>query len=391
MIQSSLELIFQNVNELKKSKKVSLNGAINQILARDIFAVKNLPSFDNSALDGYAFNYDFVNKPLKIVGTIFAGDKSVYELSQNCAYRIMTGAMMPKASDTVVEFEKAVVENDMLFVDKSIKKHNAYRYAGEEVKAGEMLLRKGEVLTPDKIMLLASQGIDEVKVFTKPKVAVFSSGDEIVEPWQKASQSEIYNANSSAIEAILKDAKFECEYKGIIKDSFTDTLNAISSASNYDVIITSGGASKGDADFMAEALKELGYKAVIDSINVRPGKPTKCYKLDEKLVFILPGNPMAAFLICFLVVLPTLKKISSQKELNFTKIMAKFSGNIKFKDGRSNLVLGIYKDGKFSTINNNKFGSGMITPLVKANSIYISKVGESGLSDNDDIEIIPLY
>ncbi|WP_241517638.1 molybdopterin molybdotransferase MoeA [Campylobacter blaseri] len=240
-------------------------------------------------------------------------------------------------------------------------------------------------------MFLASQGINEVTIYEKPKIASFSSGDEIIEPWEKASEYEIYNANSSGIQAILKNSNFKSSYKGIIKDTYESTLNALRNSGDYDVIITSGGASKGDHDFMKECLLELGYEEIFSHINVRPGKPTGVYKKDSKLVFILPGNPMAAFLIAFLIVVPALKQISGQNISNHKKIVARFDGNINLKEQRSNLVLGVYKDGKFKTINNNKFGSGMIKPLVVANALYVSKVGESKLEDGRLLEIIMLY
>lgn len=391
MINDSLEVIFNSIDSLDKTKKVRIKKAINEILAKDILALKNLPSFDNAALDGYAFNYADRENRLKILGTIFAGDKRIYKLGKNEAYRIMTGAMMPQNSDTIVQIEKAVLEDDSLIIDSSIKQYNAYRYAGEEVKKGEILLKKGELLTPAKIMFLASQGISEIEVCKKPKIASFSSGDEIIEPWQKASEYEIYNANSSGIEAVLKSNNFKSKYQGIIKDSYEETLLSLKKAAKFDVIITSGGASKGDKDFMKKCLHELGYTEILNHINVRPGKPTGVYKKDKKIVFILPGNPMAAYLMAYLIVVPILKKLSGQNELNFRKITAEFDGDIKLKSQRSNLVLGIYENGKFKTINNNKFGSGMIKPLVLANAVYVSKIDESELKNTQLLEIIMLY
>ncbi|NLK66550.1 MAG: molybdopterin molybdotransferase MoeA [Campylobacteraceae bacterium] len=392
-VKESLDLIFGNVEELNLTKKVNLNECVGEILASDLKVVKDLPCFDNSALDGYAFDYAEVGSTLKIVGTIYAGDKTEYILKKGECYKIMTGAMMPKGANTVVRLEDAKFIKDesgeeLLKTDESIKKFDAFRLKGEETKVGEILLNKGEVLTPAKAMLLASQGINEVEVFTRPRVALFSSGDELKEPWEVASEYEIYNANASGIKALLND--YECDYKGIITDDLDSTINAIKNNQNYDVIVTSGGASAGDKDYMDEALQSLGYRQLFDYIQIKPGRPTKCYIKDKNIVFVLPGNPTAAFLLCFLVVLPTLKRISGQNEPYFKTIKAKFNGNLKLKSGRTNATFGIYEDGKFSVIDDNKFGSGTIKPLSKATHLHLSDVSQSGLSDGETIKIIEI-
>ncbi|MSN96829.1 molybdopterin molybdotransferase MoeA [Campylobacter sp. FMV-PI01] len=370
------------------TKKVSLRECVGEILATDLVSKKDLPCFDNAALDGYAFDYDEVGLNLKVAGTIFAGDKKKYTLNKGECFRIMTGAIMPNGANTVVRLEDAKFQNELLMTDKNIKKFNAFRLKGEEIKSGEILLKSGEILTPAKVMLLASQGISEILVFKKPKVIIFSSGDELKEPWQEADDSEIYNANSSAIMAILNE--FDCKYGGIIPDDLEKTQNLIENSNKFDVIITSGGASVGDKDYMHEALQKLGFKQIFDHIDIKPGRPTKCYKKDEKIVFVLPGNPSAAFLLCFLVVLPTLKKLSGQKENFFRKIKTKMSGDLKLKSGRMNIVLGKFEDEVFKATNLGVLGSGAIMPLVNSNALYISKNNEDMLKDTQELEIFML-
>ncbi|ANE35863.1 molybdopterin molybdenumtransferase [Campylobacter iguaniorum] len=387
--------MFSKIDELEcldNYEFISINLAVGRVLAEDIIATKPLPFADNSALDGYAFNYNDINSPLKILGTIFAGDKKEYSIGKNECYKIMTGAIFPTGSDTVVMLEdEAFDENGNLIVPKHIKKDNARKLKGEELGIGELLLSKSTLLNAAKIMLLASQGISFVKVFAKPKIAVFSTGNEINEPWQTCDDRSIYNANALGISSLLLNNGFESEYKGILKDEKQSLKQEIIKASNYDVIITSGGASKGEADFMKSCLQELGYECIVGSIDIRPAGPTKIFKKGKQLVFILPGNPMSCYIGCFLSVIPAIKKISRSKEYLHETCEATFNGDMIQKGSRANIVLGNYMDGKFTPLNkNNKFSPAMIKPLANANALYLSKIGENEISDKTLIKIIKL-
>ncbi|MCZ6174169.1 molybdopterin molybdotransferase MoeA [Campylobacter ureolyticus] len=391
MINETLNLIYNEIKSLNLKKIVPINKALNEICAKDIVAIKDLPCFDNSALDGYAFNHKNAGKTLKIKGIIYAGEKKEFHLNDDECYKIMTGAIMPKGADTVLRTEDANVKNDVLFLPNEIKKFDGYRLKGKEVTKGKILIKKGEVITPRKIMLLASQGINEVEIYKKPKIALFSSGDELKEPWQKADEYEIYNANASGIEALLKNNGFESKYLGIIKDEPLTIKESFEKCfKEFDFVITSGGASAGDKDYMDEILKDFGFKEIFDHVNIKPGRPTKCFIKDEKIVFVLAGNPTAAYLLAFLLVIPTLKKLINQNNDFFEISKTKFSGNLKLKSGRINAILGIYDDFCFKLIDDNKFGSGTISPLAKATHLYLSDLDKKELKDGEIIEILKL-
>ena len=359
----------------------SLERATGKILAQNVVAVKNLPSFDNAAMDGYALKFDDFNEPLSVAATVLAGDEAEITLKKGKCVKIMTGAKMPTNADTVVPFEDAVLQDGKLTPQSKVKKFNALRYKGEEVKAGEILLKKGEILTPARVMMLAAQGIYCVCVERELRIGIFSSGDEVVEPWQNASEEQIYNANGAGIASLLQSFGFASSYAGIIKDDLESTTRALKTA-EFDVIITSGGASKGEADFMKTALLNLGFSELFDGINIRPGRPSKAFIKDKKIVFILPGNPMAAFLMCFLLVVPFLK--GSQLE----KIDAVLNQDVKIKSGRQNIVLGSFLGGKFSVTDNNKFGSGMITPLIKSNAVLVTSESLGELKAGEIVKIL---
>ena len=359
----------------------SLERATGKILAQDVVAVKNLPSFDNAAMDGYALKFDDFNEPLSAAATVLAGDEAEIALKKGECVKIMTGAKMPTNADTVVPFEDAVLQDGKLMPQSKVKKFNALRYKGEEVKAGEILLKKGEILTPARVMMLAAQGIYCVCVEREIKIGIFSSGDEVVEPWQNASEEQIYNANGAGIASLLQSFGFASSYAGIIKDDLESTTRALRTA-EFDVIITSGGASKGEADFMKTALLNLGFSELFDGVNIRPGRPSKVFIKDKKIVFILPGNPMAAFLMSFLLVVPFLKGTQ------FEKFGAVLNQDVKIKSGRQNIVFGSFADGKFNVTDDNKFGSGMIMPLIKSNAILITSESDSALKAGEIVKFL---
>lgn len=362
---------------------LSLEKACGRVLACDIKAQKNLPAFNNSALDGYAFKFSDKNEPLHIKGTIFAGDKADYIIEKNECYKIMTGAKMPKNADTVLRVEEATLENGKLLIKVPVRQNDGNRIKGEELKVGENLLDKGRILNPADIMVLASQGIYKVKVVRKLRVGIFSSGNELFEPWQIADDNSIYNANALAINALLSNALCEVSYLGIIKDDLQETKKALSN-SHFDLLITSGGASVGDADFMDEALNNIGYKALFTGIIIRPAKPTKLYKKDSNLVFILPGNPLSAFLSCLLVG-RALMRLLSGAEFEFDFIEAEFKGNFTVKNGRNNLILGNLENNSF-VVNENL---GIMKPF-KSQYLLISDFSKSEFKDKEKVKILKI-
>ncbi|MBO5064194.1 MAG: molybdopterin molybdotransferase MoeA [Campylobacter sp.] len=376
------------IESLNKSEILPLSTAVGRILAKDIIANRSLPAFDNSALDGYAFAYADINNPLKIKGVILAGDKSSYKIATNECYKIMTGAIFPDGADTVVMIENEQFDNNgNLIVPLDTPQNNAKKIKGEEIKSGELLLSKNSKLTPANIMLLAAQGISYIEVIKEPKIAIFSSGNEINEPWDKCDNLSIYNANGFGIISALNQHGFTSEYKGILKDEISSIKDAIENSNDYDIIITSGGASKGEADYMNQVLNMLGFEILFDSIDVRPAKPTKCYKKGSKLIFVLPGNPMSCILAVYIAVLPYLKKLAGHSDYMLESQIAKFKGNLKFKASRANIVIGTAKNGEFRATNNNIYSPSMIKPISLSNFIYISDVGQNGICDNQEIKI----
>lgn len=373
------DAVTRAVTEAKRKigkETVLLTEALGRVLAEEITALKNLPSFDNSAMDGFAFRHEEAGATLKIAATIFAGDVPEAVLEKGMCYKIMTGAQIPADADTVIPIEACEeVTETYVRIPDSIQKGSNFRKKGEEVSAGALLLEAGTILRPAEIALLSAQGIVAVSVAARPRIAVVSTGDEIKEPWEEASDDEIYNANAFGISALLKQHGFMPDYVGAIPDDRQGTVDFIASLKGYDVILTTGGISQGDADFLFEGFVENGLEPLFHGINLKPGRPTMMGLMGDTFVMGMPGNPLTTMLTVHAVSLPVLYRIAGANACFHTAAYARFSQDLKLRPGRTNMVIGTLENGIFSPIRNNKIGSGMLTPL--AESSVVAYFGES--------------
>lgn len=384
---STLKLLKSYIKELCDFEYVELFEAKERVLFEDIKARINTPSFTNSALDGYAFNYEDKDKPLYIKGIIFAGDKGEYELKTCECYKIMTGAKLPKNADTILMIEDECIQEGKLIIKNPPKRLNAVRFKGEEYHKNELLLQKGTLLTSACLAVLASQGISKLKVYKKLRVGVCSSGNELKEPWQEADENSVYNTNATSIITQLSKPSIELSYLGIIKDELNEVKKALASL-NYDLLITSGAASVGEADFIQKALKELGFKPIFEGIRAKFIKPSKLFQKDDKLVLVLPGNPLSCFLATRLIV-PRLFALFFGTILQDKSYEALLSENVKLKNGRNNFIFGKFENGFFTPYAQN-FGSNMLKILLENEYLLISELESSSLAQNQKVKIIKI-
>jgi len=391
-IVSFNEALEKAQNLLKKENPkeyVSLFNALGRVLAESITCRKNLPSFDNAAMDGFAFKHCDSNKTLKIAKTIYAGMSVDSCLCEGECYKIMTGAKVPNDVDTIIPFENTInYTNTSVEIGDSTKKGNALRLKGEEQKLGSELFKKGEKLNSSHIAMLASQGISTVGVYKKITIAVFSTGDELKEPWEDANDDEIYNVNSSALTSLLHEHGFEADYCGVIPDNLEESIEYFKKMKKYDAIVTSGGISMGEADFIEDALKSNGFKESFHGINIKPGRPTMMGTMENTLVASMPGNPLAAYINAFLFLIPALKNLQGSTETKHNTVLAQNSEEFRVKSGRVNIVLGSLKDGIFKVFEKNRYGSGMITPITKSNAILITDENRSTIEQDSQINVI---
>ena len=386
----ALNLCLDNAKPTDIKKRVFIYDALGEFLAEDIISKRNSPAFNNSAMDGFAFKHSD-NKKLKIIKTIYAGDKyEDFEIKEDECVKIMTGAKIPSGLDTVIPVEKCLEVNEEFIVIPEIKKGANVRLKGEEFKKGEILIKKGEEITPEIIALLASQGIVNIKVFNKPKIAILSTGNELKEPWEEADEDEVYNTNSHAIKMLLQKHNFQADIIGIIPDSLEKTVNFIKSLkTKYDVIITSGGISFGDADFLYSAYKQNNLKPLFHGIMIKPGRPTMAGIMDNMFVFALPGNPLSSYINAFLLTIPTLRKLSGAKKYKFNYIYAENKSEFKVNPTKDHTALGTLNNDKWEVFNSYKYGSNMLSALASSNSVTIINKGDNIIKKGGILKIIP--
>ena len=370
-------------------KNVFVKDSLREFLAEDILARRDAPVFSNSAMDGFGFRKS-ENKKLKVIKTIYAGDKyEDFKIKDDECIRIMTGARVPEGIDTVIPIEKCIEVTKNYIVIPEIKKGANIRLKGEEITKGDILVKKGTEITPEIIALLTSQGIVNVKTFIKPKIAILSTGNELKEPWEEADEEEIYNVNSHSIKALLKKNGFNADLIGIIPDTLGKTIEFIQNLKNrYDVIVTTGGISFGDADFIYEAFLKNGLKSFFRGIMVKPGRPTMVGIMDNTFVFALPGNPLSSYLNAFALMIPTLRKLSGANKYFYNFVYAKNKSEFKVNPKKDHTILGRFECGEWEVYKSYKYGSGMVSALSNSNSLVI--LGNKDLVTKEEIlKVIP--
>ena len=373
----------------QETKIVMINDALGKILAEDLFVQKNLPSFDNSAMDGYAFKAADAGKKVKIQKSIFAGEKPKPSLKKGECYKIMTGAQVPADADTIAPFEKCSdITDKTVTLPQHIQKGANLRLKGEETRVGEILFPKGTYLGYAEVALLAAQGITAVKVILPLKIAVVSSGNEIREPWENASEDEIYNANAFGITALLRSFGFDAVYVGSIPDNLQQTTEYLASIKSYDVILTTGGISHGDADYLYQAFIANGMKSLFHGIAVKPGHPTMMGVMRDIFIMGMPGNPLTTMVMTHTLSLPILFKMQGALAPHHIPVMAKMGQKLHFRGNRTHIVLGQLRDGVFYPTNGGKVGSGMLTPLSRSNALAYFDQSKEKVENGEFVKIV---
>ena len=385
-IEKALELIYTKV-KTKHIKILPIESVLGMVLAQDVIATHNLPPYDNSAMDGYAVKLIDEAKEVKVEHTIFAGDNFNEELQNTMALKIMTGAKIPKGCECIVPIENvSLCDNGVILPDNLINGIHI-RHKGEDIKKGTKLLSSGVKLHAHHLTLLASQGISHIKVYKKPKVAIFASGNELKMHFETADSYQLYNTNSPTFYSRSIELGCEVEFIGTAQDTLEDIHTHIESALDCDLIITSGGVSVGDADFTKEAFGAFGYNIFFDKIAIKPGKPTTVGQIGDTYILNLAGNPLAAALNFELFGQSLLLALSGEKEKFLNTIEAKISQDYKIKKGRRTLVPGNFNGVSFTPYE--KFAPGMISPLAKSNAYIIIDDNCDFLPKDSLVKILP--
>ena len=388
----SVEKAIQIISDLRlnlNSEILAIENATSRICAQNIFATSFLPKFNNSAMDGYAIIYEDKNSELEIIDTIFAGDNNDKLLEKNSCIKIMTGAKIPQNSTAIIPKEDVEELNDnKIKILKNVKEFQHIRYIGEDIKQNELLINIGDEINFSKITLLASQGISYIKVYKKPKVVVFASGEELKLHYEQIESFQIYNSNTPTFVARTKELGCEVTFIGQAKDSIEAIKELINNSLDANLIITSGGVSVGDADFTKEAFNELDFETLFDGIDIKPGKPTVFGKIKNTYILNLPGNPLASALIFEMFGKILIQKLLGEKNIYPNYILGKLKEPFFTKKGKTTLIPGFF-DGEYFKVSQ-KRSPGMVSVLNSCNSMICIDNEVEKLEKDSLIKILPI-
>ncbi len=381
-------------SELRSSR-----SSLGLVLAEEVLTSEDVPPFDNTAMDGFAVrSEDTLEAPqqLEIVGTIPAGSAPDFSINPGQAARIMTGAPLPEGADAVVMVELTQVEGDQVTVQKTVPEGNHIRRAGEDLESGQVVFEKGTKLTPTHLGVLASIGCLEVSVFSPIKVGVMSTGDELVEGKVPLEPGQIRDSNRHSLLALLNDLGLEGIDLGLIPDNEESIETAIRSAcfgeGSCDAVISSGGVSMGDFDYVKVVLDRLGEMQWMQ-VAIKPAKPLAFGLVGDTPVFGLPGNPVSSIVSFELFVLPALKKMMGEPEIWAPKIRAIADSSLPRRpDGKTHFarVKAYIGDGSYRVRSAGGQGSHQLSAMADANALAVIPDGD-GINEGELVEIIFLH
>ncbi len=373
---------------------LNLQQAANRICAEDVISPINVPSFDNSAMDGYAVRLADLEKSmtLSVAGKSFAGIPFQGSWPAQSAIRIMTGAMIPEGADAVVMQEQVNINEDGTITFSELPKINQnIRRIGEDVKKGDIVLTQGDELNAVSLPLLASLGISEVKCYHRLKVAILSTGDELVEVGKSLQIGQIYDTNRFTVKLLLEKLHCEVIDLGLLPDNEAEFEKAfISAQKQADLVITSGGVSVGEADFTKTVLEKVG-KINFWKLAIKPGKPFAFGKLENAWFCGLPGNPVSALVTFYQLVQPLIAKLQGQKRWkNPARFSAIASTNLKKAPGRLDFQRGFYhinSQGQIEVKSVGFQGSHLFSAFIKSNCFIVLEQERGNVSAGECVTI----
>ena len=394
-VEKAREHIRAFLSPVTTVERLNIRAALGRVLAQDVISPVNVPQHDNSAMDGYAVRFDDLKTDaqatLKVIGTAFAGKPYEGTLGSGQAVRIMTGAVIPAGADTVIQQERAKASGDQVAVMPVPKKGTNTRSAGEDLRAGEAALRRGQLVRPAEIGMMASLGIGEVAVYRKLRVAFFSTGDELVAVGASLGPGQIYDSNRYTIYGLLVRLGCEVLDMGVIRDTPQDVERAFNDAAQAaDVVITSGGVSVGEADYVKQILDRLG-EVLFWKIAMKPGRPLAYGKIGNAHFFGLPGNPVAVMVTFYQFVRDALLHLQGQtraaqlptQKIVCTAPIKKTPGRMEFQRG----VLSRDRTGQWSVRPTGDQGSGILSSMSQADCFIILPTDQGNVPAGTTVDV----
>lgn len=395
-VEQALEAIKSNLPSITNAEQIDIRSALDRVLAKDVYSHSNVPSYSNSAMDGFAVRAADIpqqtSKSLKQVTKIMAGAPYGGIIGDGQCARIMTGAKMPDGADTVIMQEKVEVSGDKIIIGPNHSRGDNVRHAGEDIAVGDMILNRGQRISAADVGLLASLGIPEVKVYRRLRVAFFTTGDELQSLGEPLKDGQIYDSNRYALFSMLGQCNVDVVDMGVVADDTQATEDAFrSAAENADILITSGGVSVGDADYVKTTLDKLG-KVDFWRIAMKPGRPLAFGHINNCVFFGLPGNPVSVMVTFYQFVLPALKLMAGENFSSAPTIdvpcatpLYKNSGRMEYQRG----ILETNSEGQLTVRTTGAQGSHILSSMSQANCFIVLPLECGNLEAGTVVKVQP--
>jgi molybdopterin molybdotransferase len=393
-IHSAISNMLNQITSVTECEQLELEKTLGRVLAKDLISNINVPPYDNSAMDGYAMRCEDLadTKQLELVGTALAGKPFKEQVLSGQCIRIMTGAVIPQGADSVVMQENTVVNDDSVIFNQIPQLGNSVRKAGEDIQLGQVVVSKGTKLTAAHLALIASVGIAELSVVRLIKVGLIATGDELTIPGQPLGEGSIYESNRFALTALLNEFPVALFDFGIIKDHKKALKEVLEQAGSHcDLVLSCGGVSVGDADYVKEILDDVGT-INFWKVAIKPGKPFAFGQLGDAWFCGLPGNPVSSYVTFEQLVTPILQKLSTQTIIPKVHFVAKAACDIKKRAGREDYQRGIfYRDehGELMVKTNGQQGSGIMSSIANANCYIVLNQEATDVQAGECVNIQP--
>lgn len=395
--------LFDALTPTPRVETVELAKAFGRVLAADVISTMNVPGQNNSAMDGYAIDASSIpvtgEVTLELVGTAWAGTPFDQAVETAQAVRIFTGGIMPEGADTVVIQEHVRDSGSHITIDSDVVAGKNVRQAGEDIELGQSILRKGRKLEASDVGVIASLGIASVEVYKPLKVAFFTTGDELRSlsdhtPGDELPPGMLFDSNRHTLACLLETEGVEAIDMGIVRDNEDDTRAALQKAADVaDVVVTSGGVSAGDADFVTRVFHEMG-SVKFWKLAMRPGRPLAFGKVGNAAFFGLPGNPVAVMVTYLQFVKPAIRLLSGMDDIEPITLSAVSESKLRKSPGRIEYQRGVMRvdiDGTLKVASTGKQGAGRLSSMSHANCLIVIDAEVDGVQPGDKVGVQPFH
>jgi molybdenum cofactor synthesis domain-containing protein len=389
--EEALKRILDSVKPVERAETVPIEESSGRVLAEDVMVKEDVPPFDRSGMDGYAVRAEDTYgasqqnpRTLRLVAVLHAGESTDTPVRKGECIRIATGCPVPKGADAVVMVEFTEETKDNVSIFDAVHPGANISPRGEDMKKGEAILKKNEVLNPAKVGVLAAVGHRTVKVYEKPLVAVVPTGTEICEPGSQLNEGQIYDVNTYTLSSVLSENGAHVTKSPVIPDSFESLKSALTRFLNHDLIVFSGGSSVGERDLLVKVLEETG-KVVFHGVQIKPGKPTLFGLVEGKPVFGMPGYPASCLSNAYVFLIPTIRRMAKLPAMKPKTVKARMGKRFVSGSGREQFLPVKLKDGKAFPVFKK---SGDITSLARADGYVMLPVNLDVIKEDEEVTVV---